>query len=180
MKSFMRLIITVMALVVMLPVQAGQEAQVESAIARLQKRTTPNAFVVFKHEPSKRYVQFANRQGRLVFDFPLEARTPPNMGPSHVRGPYYEAPKIDGEVTKRVYINKDIQKRLAQVLERHRLATRPFYEKILDENSKTVGWMMNFGGPMPGSPADVRRFVYEVFREVFELKGNFKLTIREN
>ena len=159
---------------------AGQEKQVEEAIARLQTRTTQNAFVVIKHEESKRYVQFANRGGKLVFDFPLEARVPPDMGPSRVRGPLYEMPVISGNTIHRVYLSEDVQARLARVLERHKLPTRPFYETILNDEQKAVGWMKNFGGNMPGSAADVRRFVYEVFREVFELKGELKLTIREN
>src|SRR3989344_8625471 len=159
---------------------AGQEKQVEEAIARLQTRTTQNAFVVFKHEESKRYVQFANRGGKLVFDFPLEARVPPDMGPSRVRGPLYEMPVISGNTIHRVYLSEDVQARLARVLERHKLPTRPFYETILNDEQKAVGWMKNFGGNMPGSAVDVRRFVYEVFREVFELKGELKLTIREN
>lgn len=159
---------------------AGQEQQVEQAIARLQTRTTQNAFVVVKHEESKRYVQFANRNGKLVFDFPLEARVPPDMGPSRVRGPLYEMPDISGNTIHRVYLSDAVQARLARVLERHKLPTRPFYETILNDEQKAVGWMKNFGGNMPGSAADVRRFVYEVFREVFELKGELKLTIREN
>lgn len=161
-------------------VYAGQEQQVEEAIARLQTRTTQNAFVVIKHEESKRYVQFANRGGKLVFDFPLEARVPPDMGPSRVRGPLYEMPDVSGNTIHRVYLSEDVQARLARVLERHKLPTRPFYETILNDEQKAVGWMKNFGGNMPGSAADVRRFVYEVFREVFELKGELKLTIREN
>lgn len=180
MKSILRWICAGLMLVFFLPVHAGQEQQVEEAIARLQVRTTQNAFVVVKHEESKRYVQFANRNGKLVFDFPLEARVPPDMGPSRVRGPLYEVPDISGNTIHRVYLSEDVQARLARVLERHKLPTRPFYETILNDEQKAVGWMKNFGGNMPGSAADVRRFVYEVFREVFELKGELKLTIREN
>lgn len=180
----MRLLIqwvgVVLLSVLALSAHAGQETQVEQAIARLQTRTTQNAFVVIKHEESKRYVQFANRGGKLVFDFPLEARVPPDMGPSRVRGPLYEMPDISGNTIHRVYLSEDVQARLARVLERHKLPTRPFYETILNDEQKAVGWMKNFGGNMPGSAADVRRFVYEVFREVFELKGELKLTIREN
>ena len=180
MKSILRWTCAGLMLVFVLSAYAGQEQQVEEAIARLQTRTTQNAFVVIKHEESKRYVQFANRGGKLVFDFPLEARVPPEMGPSRMRGPYSERPVIAGETIHRVYISEEIQARLARVLARHNLPTQPFYETILSDGGKPVGWMMNFGGPMPGSAADVRRYVYEVFREVFELKGELKLTIREN
>ncbi len=180
MKWLMRSVGVVPLTVLSLSVHAGQEKQVEEAIARLQTRTTQNAFVVIKHEESKRYVQFANRNGKLVFDFPLEARVPPDMGPSKMRGPYAERPAIAGETIHRVYISETIQSRLAKVLARHRLSMRPFYETILSEEGKPVGWMMNFGGPMPGTAANVRQFVYEVFREVFELKGDLKLTILEN
>lgn len=180
MKSILRWICAGVISVFVLSAHAGQEQQVEEAIARLQVRTTQNAFVVVKHEESKRYVQFANRNGKLVFDFPLEARVPPDMGPSRVRGPLYEVPDISGNTIHRVYLSEDVQARLARVLERHKLPTRPFYETILNDEQKAVGWMKNFGGNMPGSAADVRRFVYEVFREVFELKGELKLTIREN
>ena len=180
MKSILRLICVGVMLVFVLSVHAGQEKQVEEAIARLQTRTTQNAFVVIKHEESKRYVQFANRGGKLVFDFPLEARVPPDMGPSRVRGPLYEMPDISGNTIHRVYLSEDVQARLARVLERHKLPTRPFYETILNDEQKAVGWMKNFGGTMPGFAADVRRFVYEVFREVFDLKGELKLTILEN
>lgn len=180
MKSILRTFIVGASLIAALPVFAGQEQQVEEAIARLQTRTTQNAFVVIKHEESKRYVQFANRNGKLVFDFPLEARVPPEMGPSKMRGPYAERPAIASETIHRVYIGETIQSRLAKVLARHNLPTQPFYETILGEEGKAVGWMMNFGGQMPGSATIVRQFVYEVFREVFELKGELKLTIREN
>lgn len=180
MKSLLQLVFTGVLSVFVLTAHAGQEQQVEEAIARLQTRTTQNAFVVIKHEESKRYVQFANRNGKLVFDFPLEARVPPDMGPSQMRGPYAERPVIAGETIHRVYLSEEIQARLARVLARHSLPTRPFYETILGEDGRAVGWMMNFGGPMPGSAADVRRYVYEVFREVFELKGDLKLTILEN
>ena len=87
---------------------AGQEQQVEEAIARLQTRTRPNAFVVIKHEESKRYVQFANRGGKLVFDFPLEVRAPKDMGPSRMRGPYRERPVIAGETIHRVFIDETV------------------------------------------------------------------------
>ncbi len=180
MKSILRWICAGVMLMFVLSAHAGQEKQVEEAIARLQTRTTPNAFVVIKHEESKRYVQFANRGGKLVFDFPLEARTPPEMGPSRMRGPYAERPVIAGETIHRVYIDETVQARLAKVLARHNLPMRPFYETILTDEGKPVGWMMNFGGPMPGPAAKVRQFVYEVFREVFELKGDLKLTILEN
>ncbi|MEK6551018.1 MAG: hypothetical protein AABZ50_05190 [Pseudomonadota bacterium] len=180
MKSILRWVCAGVMLVLVLSAQAGQEQQVEEAIARLQTRTTQNAFVVFKHEESRRYVQFANRNGKLVFDFPLEARVPPEMGPSKMRGPYAERPAIAGETIHRVYISETIQSRLAKVLARHSLPMRPFYETILSDEGKPVGWMMNFGGPMPGTAASVRQFVYEVFREVFELKGDLKLTILEN
>ena len=180
MKSILRWTCAGLMLVFVLSAYAGQEQQVEEAIARLQTRTTQNAFVVIKHEESKRYVQFANRGGKLVFDFPLEARVPPDMGPSRVRGPLYEMPDISGNTIHRVYLSEDVQARLARVLERHKLPTRPFYETILNDEQKAVGWMKNFGGTMPGFAADVRRFVYEVFREVFDLKGELKLTILEN
>ncbi len=180
MRIFSRWAASALLAVLALSVHAGQETQVEQAIARLQTRTTQNAFVVIKHEESRRYVQFANRNGKLVFDFPLEARVPPDMGPSKMRGPYAERPAIAGETIHRVYISEEIQARLARVLARHKLPTRPFYETILSDEGRSVGWMMNFGGPMPGSAANVRQFVYEVFREVFELKGDLKLKILEN
>lgn len=149
-------------------------------IVALSQRTNADAFVIFEAAPTDRYVQFANRDGGIIFDLPIQSVSLVGTPDFVESGPPASAPpELVGEIESNRFVSEAEVERLRSVLERFGLNSSSTFEASRDFMGDVVGWSETIRGAYTLSPDSTRQLLDLVFREAYSLQ-DYQITATTN
>jgi hypothetical protein len=167
--------------------QLGQSQKVSSSedvsesLEALKQRAYRNAFVVFKAQPSGKYVQFFNGGDSLYFDFTVKSVQLKGYSDKQQMGKVVnQKPDLSGPTYVRDFISSEQEKRLIQVLNEYNLNTTPKYQIGYDpESGNRAGYFKIIRGIFAVEHERAKTFLDDVFSNAYQLE-NYTIRVIEN